>query len=38
MSTLIIGLLCFGAVVVVIATMIFIVVARFILRGFRNDD
>lgn len=38
MSTLIIGLLCFGAVVVVIATMIFIAVARFILRGFRNDD
>ena len=38
MNTVIIGLFCFGAVVVVIATMIIIVVARFILRGFRNDD
>lgn len=38
MSTLIISLLCLGAVVVVIATMILIAVARFILKGFRNDD
>ena len=38
MDSILLGLLCFGAVVVVIATMILIVVARFILKGFRNDD
>jgi hypothetical protein len=38
MSTVIISLFCFGAVVMVIATMIMIAVARFILKGFRNDD
>lgn len=38
METVIIGLFCYGAVVVVIATMIIIAVARFILKGFRNDD
>ena len=38
MSTVIISLFCFGAVVVIIAAMIIIAVARFILKGFRNDD
>ena len=38
MDTVLIGLLCFGAVVTVIAAMILIVVARFVIRGFRNDD
>lgn len=38
MSGLLIGLLCFGAVVMVIVAMIFIVAARMIVKGFRNDD
>ncbi len=38
MSTLIIGLLCFGAVVMVIVAMIFIATARIIVKGMRHDD
>ena len=38
MSGLLIGLFCFGAVVMVIVAMIFLVAARMIVKGFRNDD
>ena len=38
MSTVIISLFCFGAVVMVIVAMIFIVAARIIVKGMRHDD
>lgn len=38
METVIIGLFCYGAVVMIIVAMIFIVAVRIIIKGIRHDD
>lgn len=38
MDSILLGLLCFGAVVMVIVAMIFIATARIIVKGMRHDD